>query len=504
MRDNPARALDDPMPRHDAPARAAAASQPVQRSPARADRPPISEGMTPARAQRSSEASGRNARAGRKAFDASSSTARAGRTSHDAYEASARADVYDTIRTLGRLLDDLEHVRVQNDNRIEALERARGSALPHLLAIQKGLRHVEHQAELELKRAWRTHPLAPWQKAIPGAGEKLVARLVAETKDPADRPNPAKLLAYCGMGDPRRTGPIPAGATQAELFKRGNPAAKKRIYLVAQQFKKGTCAAHQAARKQRKAAAEEGWDGWFPPPEGCTCAADGYVYRAIYDEARTRYAGAVHDKPCTLCVPRNKPPAPVGSPLSPGHQDLRALRIVAREFLIAMWREARRLRGEPVTVKRGKRGGRKHARANADAMPVAHPPARTEMPTTPQVPTSARAVEPLRSTVASPARAKRSSPSLDQPPARASDLPAPVAAAPARAVGDAKPVMSPPARAVRPANPELPAPARAMSCAKPEHPAPARAEHRPIPAGGPPARAEEAAIPAGGAPARAS
>lgn len=90
----------------------------------------------------------------------------------------------DTIRTLGRLLDDLERVRIMNSNRIAALERDYGEALPHLDVIQGELKRIEHQAELELVRAWRRHPLARWAQAQRGVGEKSVARLIAEIGDP--------------------------------------------------------------------------------------------------------------------------------------------------------------------------------------------------------------------------------------------------------------------------------------------------------------------------------
>jgi hypothetical protein len=109
-----------------------------------------------------------------------------------------------TIKTLGELLDDLEATRIANGNRIGALEREHGEALPHLDVIQKQLKVAEHLAELELKRVWRKHPLAPWAKQFHGVGEKSIARLIANVGDPAERPNVAKLWSYCGHGDANR------------------------------------------------------------------------------------------------------------------------------------------------------------------------------------------------------------------------------------------------------------------------------------------------------------
>lgn len=209
--------------------------------------------------------------------------------------------IYATVKTLGRLLDDLERVRIMNSNRIAALEREYGSSLPHLSEIGHQVSAVEHEAELELKRAWRQHPLAPWAKEIKGCGEKLVARLIAEIGDPAERPNVAKLWAYCGHGDPARSQKR-RGMTQEELFKQGSPVAKKRVYLLAAQFRR----------------------------------TPGSHYREVYDEARKRYADRVHAKPCVRCGPAGKP-ADVGTEWSLGHQDAAALRYVGKEFLKDLW-----------------------------------------------------------------------------------------------------------------------------------------------------------------------
>lgn len=141
------------------------------------------------------------------------------------------AELFSTIRTLGGLLDDLERVRVANGLRIGAMEREYGEALPHLDVIQKQLRVAEHLAELELVRAWRKHPLAPWAKEFHGVGEKSIARLIAVIGDPGERANVAKLWAYCGHGDPARK--RTKGMSQEEAFRLGNPAAKKRVWLIA-------------------------------------------------------------------------------------------------------------------------------------------------------------------------------------------------------------------------------------------------------------------------------
>lgn len=218
-----------------------------------------------------------------------------------------------TIRFLGRLLDDLETLRIQNGNRIAAAEREQGLVLPALPGIHQMLDSLEHQVELELKRAWRKHPLAPWAKTIPGCGEALIARLIAETGDPADRPNPARLWAYCGHGDPARAGQIPKGATQEEMFRRGNPKAKKATWKIAYQFMRTTGTAPGQPRSP---------------------------YRDLYEQRKTQTEGKLHDRPCRRCGPAGKP-AEAGSPWSDAHRHADALRIVGKTFLKDLWHQAR-------------------------------------------------------------------------------------------------------------------------------------------------------------------
>lgn len=234
-----------------------------------------------------------------------------------------------TIRTLGQLLDDLERVRIMNSNRIAAIEREHGEAPPHLAFTNERVREVEHEAVLELQRAWRKHPLAPWAKAIPGCGEKLIARLIAEIGDPADperRPNPGKLLAYCGHGDPHRK--RAKGMTQEEAFALGNPHAKKRVWLLASQF----------------------------------CKTMNSPYRLVYEEARERYADRTHEAKCVRCGPAGKPALP-GSEWSLGHQHAAALRLVGKRFLIDLWKEARA--GQPSVDAQLDHARAGHARPDA-------------------------------------------------------------------------------------------------------------------------------------------
>jgi hypothetical protein len=70
--------------------------------------------------------------------------------------------------------------------------------------------------------------------------------------------------------------------------------------------------------------------------DACECGQ----LRRTYDEAKAKYADAVHRAPCAQCGKRGSP-APVDSPLSDGHKHARALRIVGREILAGLYETAR-------------------------------------------------------------------------------------------------------------------------------------------------------------------
>jgi len=274
----------------------------------------------------------------------------------------------DTIRTLGRLLDDIEKVRIMNGNRIGALERAYGETLPHFVDISEAVLRSEHLAELELVRAWRRHPLAAWAKTQKGVGEKSIARLIAEIGDPLvgstghwetsgngdhesdeaqrrvvpdiigseaidptghnsrtprtrtwiidtyfDR-SVSQLWQYCGVGDPARS-KIPKGAVQAELMARGKPRAKKQLWLISTGMVKA---------------------GIRNPKDGNPSVAVS-PWGEIYLERKKVTADRLHARDCPQCH------AKTGDPWKPGHQNMDALRILAKEFLKALFDAAKAL-----------------------------------------------------------------------------------------------------------------------------------------------------------------
>lgn len=104
---------------------------------------------------------------------------------------------------LADALDDLERVRIAADNRVRAMDQDKGMAdTPERETMAKlaaDVKVLEHKAILDLQRAVRAHPLGPWIKATVGIGEKQGARLLAAIGNPGERPNVAKLWAYCGL-----------------------------------------------------------------------------------------------------------------------------------------------------------------------------------------------------------------------------------------------------------------------------------------------------------------
>jgi hypothetical protein len=270
-----------------------------------------------------------------------------------------------TLVVLADVLDDLERVRIANENRVRQLtrniedsdgvERGFGLTLDHpqvaaLQATVEGLAALEHGATLALKRAMRTHLLGPWVKNTAGIGEKQGARLLAAIGDPYwntlhDRPRTvSELWAYCGYhvlpagGHLRDATHLPLAAGGAQTSdtddQRARDAHMSSVVGVAAKRARGQRANWSATAKMRAHLVAEACMKCRTSP-----------FRLVYDAAREHYAYAVHKTPCVRCGPAGKPAA-VGTPLSLGHQHARALRKVAKEVLKDLWRESKRLHEE--------------------------------------------------------------------------------------------------------------------------------------------------------------
>ncbi|APQ42311.1 hypothetical protein PBI_RICH_50 [Mycobacterium phage Rich] len=233
-----------------------------------------------------------------------------------------------TLRVLAEAVDDLETVRKANDNRRRQLTRCeadkdgvvRGHCLPEdsktivrLSATLDLLAEAEKQAVRNLEATMATHPLGPWVKAQNGLGLKTIARLLSAVGDPYwntlhDRPRTvSELWAYAGLA-------VHDGAIQRRAKgQRSNwsDIAKMRVWNCVQPIIKN-------ARSP---------------------------YRALYDAAKAGYLGATHTHECKQCGPKGAPAQP-GSPLSKGHIDARAQRVVMKAILKDLWIESKRIHEE--------------------------------------------------------------------------------------------------------------------------------------------------------------
>lgn len=243
-----------------------------------------------------------------------------------------------TLAMAADVVDDLERVKIANQNRLRTLtmdgEFGHGLSLEHpdvqrLANLVKALEDADHQATLNLGRVMRYHPLGAFVKNSKGVGEKQAARLLAAIGDPYwndlhNRPRKLReLYAFCGMsvvGTSAQQAPEGQkihGAGSAPTKQRGervtwSPDARMRLWLIASK---------------------------------CVMVGHGGPYRAVYDEGRIKYADAIHAEECKRCGPKGKP-ALVGSPLSAAHQHARAIRLIAKAILRDLWAEAKRIHEE--------------------------------------------------------------------------------------------------------------------------------------------------------------
>jgi hypothetical protein len=237
------------------------------------------------------------------------------------------------------VVDDLERVRKGNRERLRSLTStedgrfglsAEHSDVARLAALVAYLDEAEDQAVKNLQKIMRAHPLGPWCKATTGIGEKQLARLLAAIGDPfwhvpENRSRTvSELWAYCGFRV------LHPGGQSAD-DDQGSLAAG-----VAQAHRKGVQGNWSDTARMR---------AWLIGTQIVKTPTS--PYRPVYDEARVKYAEAVHAQACVRCGPRGKP-AQQGTPLSDGHQHARAVRVVAKRVLRDLWREAKRLHEQPA------------------------------------------------------------------------------------------------------------------------------------------------------------
>lgn len=308
------------------------------------------------------------------------------------------------------VLDDLEKVRIANENRLRQLTRSvedsdgemRGFGLmppgvcepgdkkliPKLLAAvkaetrearaaQKPLRplpgwhpdvwnlcliilgtgETEHQATLNLQRMMRRHPLGPWAAARKGVGEKQFARLLATTGDPYIRPE----MTRGDVTEPSRPRMVSELWAFAGLHVIRTPVAGQRqsgTHATVADDGNGGDPGHVGTGDHTESA------GVAPrrtrgQRSNWSTDAKTRVYliaESCIKQAESPYRPVYDDgrqryAGAVHAVPcaRCGPsgtPAKPGSSLSAGHQHARAMRLVMKEILRDLWIEARRIHGD--------------------------------------------------------------------------------------------------------------------------------------------------------------
>lgn len=287
------------------------------------------------------------------------------------------------------VLDDLERVWIATKNRHRQLTRVKADGdgvvrgfgydethpdVARLAALVDALYKLQHQATLDLQRKLRKHPLGAWVKAQRGVGEKQGARLLAAIGDPYIRPEWTRpdgavvpegprtvsaLWAYCGLhvlpGGHTRLDAQAASAAGDQCRDTDHEAPDSQLSFVgvaAKRQRNQRSNWNEAARKWAWCVAAKTKQSGFNS-KTCTSMAnseDDFAvhsdqcgcghYRLVYDAARVKYAYAKHETACVRCGPKGRP-AEVGSSLSDGHKNARAIRVVMKEILKDLWRLAR-------------------------------------------------------------------------------------------------------------------------------------------------------------------
>lgn len=285
-----------------------------------------------------------------------------------------KATLFDPALALAAdFLDDIERVKLANENRLRALTRVGTDAdgvdryigLPadhpvveQLATMVESLATIEHAATLNLQRMVRKHPLGPWIKATKGVGEKQGARLLASIGDPYWRPEITRedgtvipegprtvsaLWAYCGLhvlpggqsaddnlravaaGDLSGAGGDSGQRDLDAHIARAGVAARRRKGVQANWSTKAKTRAYliaEASLKTKRAQCEAGYDedGRYHALhlDECVCSP----YRLVYDRRKSHTSVSRPD-------------------WTDGHRHADALRVASKEVLKDLWRAGR-------------------------------------------------------------------------------------------------------------------------------------------------------------------
>lgn len=187
------------------------------------------------------------------------------------------------LALLADTLNDLEKVRIAQENRLRQLTRdvedkdgeVRGFGLDErnpqvakLSGTVEAMGKLEHEAVLNLQRRLRQHPLGPWVKQQKGIGEKQAARLLAAIGDPYwndlhQRPRTvSELWAFCGL----HVFPDEGVAAHRRKGVQANwsTTAKTRAYLIATSCIKQLNSPYRSAYQHRRDRTAHTHPEWTP------------------------------------------------------------------------------------------------------------------------------------------------------------------------------------------------------------------------------------------------
>ncbi|MDO5535627.1 MAG: hypothetical protein Q4F65_13385 [Propionibacteriaceae bacterium] len=269
-----------------------------------------------------------------------------------------------TLALAADILDDLERVKIANQNRLRSLTRdvedsdgeMRGFGLApdhpdvaRLAALVQMLERAEHDAVLNLQRAMRRHPLGPWVKAQRGVGEKQAARLLATIGDPCingstgEYRTVSQLWAYSGLHV------LPAGhrALDAQASDAGGGSTSGGD---PGHMRSDTHSAHAGVAARRTKGQRANWPTTAKTRAWLIVEA---CMKQIDADCKTDTGIGDHHDDCG-CSPyrvavdnRRRHTATTHPEWTPGHSLNDGMRIASKRLLRDLWREARRLHGFP-------------------------------------------------------------------------------------------------------------------------------------------------------------
>lgn len=226
------------------------------------------------------------------------------------------------LRVYTRSYWDAQKHRIKISNRVFS-----GVTDPETVkTIRDSAKHTEDLLSKAMIKNFKNEfpEIYAWTEDTPGLGPVLMGRLLGEighplwafpshwegkgetrtlVSDPPFMRNPAKLFAYCGVGDPKRR-PF-KGMTDKDVYAMGNPKAKMLVHLLAE-----SCMKQQGTGNRRRS-----------------------QYRDTYDAFRARYENRVEIK-------EDKDGNKVEKPWSDGHKHNAALRVTGKEILLDLWIKA--------------------------------------------------------------------------------------------------------------------------------------------------------------------